>query len=136
MDGTALLEGVASITIAQMYSANLTLVDYITISLTATMASVGAASIPSAGLVTLVLVVTALGLPTKDIGILFSVEWILDRCRTTVNVLGDSIGAGIVAKLSEKDLEEADRAFQNSANSKSVGYTSSTELQQSPSQSL
>ena len=100
------------------------------------MASVGAASIPSAGLVTLVLVVTALGLPTKDIGILFSVEWILDRCRTTVNVLGDSIGAGIVAKLSQKDLAEADRAAQNSATSNSNEYTSSTELEQSPSNTL
>ena len=70
----------------------------------ATLASIGAASIPSAGLVTLILVVTALGLPTQDIGILFSVEWLLDRCRTVVNVLGDSVGAGLIHKLSEHDL--------------------------------
>jgi len=72
------------------------------------MASIGAAAIPSAGLVTLVLVVTALGLPTQDIGILFSVEWILDRCRTVVNVLGDSIGAGIINKLSQNDFAAVD----------------------------
>jgi len=103
MDGTALLEGVAAITISQIYSSNLQFSDYFTISLTATLASVGAASIPSAGLVTLVLVVSALGLPTTDIGILFSVEWVLDRCRTVVNVLGDSIGVGIVNHLSQQD---------------------------------
>ncbi|CAG5109670.1 Oidioi.mRNA.OKI2018_I69.chr2.g4184.t1.cds [Oikopleura dioica] len=104
MDGTALLEGVAAITISQIYSSNLQFSDYFTISLTATLASVGAASIPSAGLVTLVLVVSALGLPTTDIGILFSVEWVLDRCRTVVNVLGDSIGVGIINHLSRDDL--------------------------------
>jgi len=103
MDGTALLEGVAAITISQIYSSNLQFSDYFMISLTATLASVGAASIPSAGLVTLVLVVSALGLPTTDIGILFSVEWVLDRCRTVVNVLGDSIGVGIVNHLSHQN---------------------------------
>ena len=56
----------------------------------------GASTIPSSGLVTLVMIVSALGLPTENIGILFSVEWLLDRCRTTVNVLGDSVGAGIL----------------------------------------
>jgi len=72
------------------------------------MASIGAAAIPSSGLVTLVLVVTALGLPTQDIGILFSVEWFLDRCRTVVNVLSDSIGAGIINKLSQNDFAAVD----------------------------
>lgn len=109
MDGTALYEAVAAIFIAQMNGISLTAGQVITVSLTATLASVGAASIPSAGLVTMILVLTAVGLPTQDISLIVAVDWLLDRIRTTVNVLGDSFGAGIVDHLSRKELLEQDR---------------------------
>uniref|UniRef100_T1JB98 Amino acid transporter n=1 Tax=Strigamia maritima TaxID=126957 RepID=T1JB98_STRMM len=109
MDGTALYEAVASIFIAQMEGFNLEIGQLITVSLTATLASVGAASIPSAALVTMVLILTALGLPTHNITMLFAVDWLLDRLRTSLNVVGDGFGAGIVHHLTRKDLEKLDR---------------------------
>jgi solute carrier family 1 (glial high affinity glutamate transporter), member 2 len=109
MDGTALYEAVAAIFIAQMNGISLTAGEVITVSLTATLASVGAASVPSAGLVTMILVLTAVGLPTQDISLIVAVDWLLDRIRTTVNVLGDSFGAGIVDHLSKAELAEQDR---------------------------
>ncbi|XP_061606489.1 solute carrier family 1 member 9 isoform X4 [Phyllopteryx taeniolatus] len=79
-------------------------------SMTATLASVGAASIPSAGLVTMLLILTAVGLPTQDISLLIAVDWLLDRMRTSINVVGDSFGAGIVDHLSKAELQEIDAA--------------------------
>uniref|UniRef100_A0A3B3XIB4 Amino acid transporter n=1 Tax=Poecilia mexicana TaxID=48701 RepID=A0A3B3XIB4_9TELE len=108
MDGTALYEAVAAIFIAQMNGVNLDPGQIVTVSLTATLASVGAASIPSAGLVTMLLILTAVGLPTQDISLLVAVDWLLDRFRTSVNVVGDSYGAGIVYHLSKAELEELD----------------------------
>lgn len=109
MDGTALYEAVAAIFIAQMNGINLGPGQVITVSLTATLASVGAASVPSAGLVTMMLVLTAVGLPTSDISLIIAVDWLLDRIRTSINVLGDAFGAGIVYHLSKKELDEQDR---------------------------
>ncbi|XP_077452141.1 excitatory amino acid transporter 2-like isoform X2 [Stigmatopora argus] len=108
MDGTALYEAVAAIFIAQMNGVHLDPGQIVTVSLTATLASVGAASIPSAGLVTMLLILTAVGLPTQDISLLVAVDWLLDRFRTSVNVVGDSYGAGIVYHLSKAELEELD----------------------------
>ncbi|XP_067876123.1 excitatory amino acid transporter 2-like [Heterodontus francisci] len=108
MDGTALYEAVAAIFIAQMNGIILDPGQMITVSLTATLASVGAASIPSAGLVTMLLILTAVGLPTQDISLLIAVDWLLDRMRTSVNVVGDSFGAGIVHHLSELELAAID----------------------------
>ncbi|CAI5664651.1 excitatory amino acid transporter 2 isoform X2 [Oreochromis niloticus] len=108
MDGTALYEAVAAIFIAQMNGVNLDPGQIITVSLTATLASVGAASIPSAGLVTMLLILTAVGLPTQDISLLVAVDWLLDRFRTSVNVVGDSYGAGIVYHMSKAELDELD----------------------------
>ncbi|MCJ8738980.1 hypothetical protein PDJAM_G00041950 [Pangasius djambal] len=76
--------------------------------MTATLASVGAASIPSAGLVTMLLILTAVGLPTQDISLLVAVDWLLDRMRTSINVVGDSFGAGIVDFLSRAELSQID----------------------------
>lgn len=109
MDGTALYEAVAPIFIAQINNRHLTFIEYIIISLTATVASIGAASIPSAGLVTMVIVLQSVGLPVKDISLIFAVDFFLDRLRTTVNILGDSIGAGIVDHLCKKELEKMSR---------------------------
>ncbi|XP_074553440.1 solute carrier family 1 member 9 [Halichoeres trimaculatus] len=110
MDGTALYEAVAAIFIAQMNDITLDGGQIITVSMTATLASVGAASIPSAGLVTMLLILTAVGLPTQDISLLIAVDWLLDRMRTSINVVGDSFGAGIVAHLSKEELGALDAA--------------------------
>ncbi|XP_064628552.1 excitatory amino acid transporter-like isoform X2 [Lineus longissimus] len=109
MDGTALYEAIAAIFIAQMNGMNLDPGQIVTVSLTATLASIGAASIPSAGLVTMIMVLTSVGLPVEDITLIVAVDWLLDRIRTSVNVLGDSFGAGIVAHLSRAELEAQDR---------------------------
>ncbi|XP_013412720.1 excitatory amino acid transporter 1 [Lingula anatina] len=106
MDGTALYEAVAAIFIAQVNNIPLNIGQIITISITATAASIGAAGVPQAGLVTMAIVLTAVGLPLGDIQLIVAIDWFLDRFRTMVNVMGDSIGAGIVAHLSRKELEE------------------------------
>uniref|UniRef100_A0A672LHQ8 Amino acid transporter n=1 Tax=Sinocyclocheilus grahami TaxID=75366 RepID=A0A672LHQ8_SINGR len=108
MDGTALYEAVAAIFIAQMNDIALDGGQIVTVSMTATLASVGAASIPSAGLVTMLLILTAVGLPTQDISLLIAVDWLLDRMRTSINVVGDSFGAGIVDHLSRAELAMID----------------------------
>ena len=88
-DGTALYEAMSALFIAQMLGLDLTLTQQAIIVLTSVIASVGAAGIPEAGIVTMTLVLTAVNLPTQYIPILLTVDWFLDRCRTTVNVLGD-----------------------------------------------
>jgi DAACS family dicarboxylate/amino acid:cation (Na+ or H+) symporter len=88
-DGTALYEAMAALFVAQMLGVELTLGQQTTVVLTSVIASVGAAGIPEAGLVTMTLVFTAVKLPTDYIALLLTVDWFLDRCRTTINVLGD-----------------------------------------------
>uniref|UniRef100_A0A671K6R3 Amino acid transporter n=1 Tax=Sinocyclocheilus anshuiensis TaxID=1608454 RepID=A0A671K6R3_9TELE len=106
MDGTALYEAVAAIFIAQVNEYELDFGQLVTISITATAASIGAAGIPQAGLVTMVIVLTSVGLPPDDISLIVAIDWILDRFRTMINVLGDALAAGIMAHLCRKDFQK------------------------------
>lgn len=106
MDGTALYEAVAAIFIAQVYGVPLPLSAQIIIVLTATLASIGAAGIPEAGLVTMVIVLRAVDLPVEGIGLLLAVDWLLDRFRTTVNVWGDAIGSGIIETFENRATQK------------------------------
>ncbi|MCX4190982.1 dicarboxylate/amino acid:cation symporter [Methylophaga sp. OBS1] len=99
MDGTALYEAAAVMFIAQAYGIELTLMQQGLVFITATLAAIGAAGIPEAGLVTMVIVLTAVGLPLEGIALLLAVDWFLDRFRTTVNIWGDSVGAAVIARL-------------------------------------
>ncbi len=99
MDGTALYEAVAAVFIAQAWGIELGAVQTFIVFVTATLASIGAAGIPEAGTVTMVLVLKAVGLPIEGIGLILSIDWVLDRCRTAVNVWGDAVGAAVVERL-------------------------------------
>lgn len=98
MDGTAIYEAVAAIFIAQLYGFDLSFAQQIIIFLTATLAAIGAAGIHEAGLVTMVIVLKAVHLPIEGIGLILTIDWLLDRFRTTVNVWGDSVGAAIIER--------------------------------------
>ena len=98
MDGTALYEAAAAIFIAQAIGMDLSLLQQLVIAVTATLAAIGAAGIPEAGLVTLVIVLNAVGLPIEYIGLILSVDWFLDRFRTATNAFGDAVGSAVVEK--------------------------------------
>ena len=97
MDGTAIMQGVAVIFISNAYGITLSPTDFLTVILTATIASVGTAGIPSVGLVTLSMVLESVGLPVEGIAIIMGIDRILDMARTTVNLSGDAVGTIIVA---------------------------------------
>ena len=100
MNGTALYEAVAALFIAQTHDVPLTFGRTVVVAATSTIAAVGAASVPSAGLVTMLIVLQAAGLEgyAGDVGALFALDWALDRCRTAVNVAGDLMAAKAVAE--------------------------------------
>lgn len=97
MDGTAIMQGVAVVFIANAYGIDLSLNDFLTVILTATIASVGTAGIPSVGLVTLSMVLTSVGLPVEGIAMIMGIDRILDMARTAINITGDAAGTVIVA---------------------------------------
>jgi proton glutamate symport protein len=101
MDGTALYEAVAVLFIAQVYGLDLSLAQQAVVAITALLASVGAAGIPHAGMVMMVVVLNAVGLPTSAVALILAVDRILDMCRTTVNVWSDSIAAAVVDKATD-----------------------------------
>ncbi|MCW9001038.1 MAG: dicarboxylate/amino acid:cation symporter [Kangiellaceae bacterium] len=119
MDGTAILQGIATVFVAQQYGIDLTFGQYLTVILTATMASIGAAGVPSAGIVLLVGVLGSVGLPTESIAMILGIDRILDMVRTVVNVTGDATVATIVSKwegnFSDKTFNDPDAGLQYEA---------------------
>ena len=96
MDGTSIMQGVAVVFIAQAFGIELTLANLATVVLTATIASIGTAGVPSVGLVTLAMVLTSVGLPTEGIALIMGIDRILDMLRTAVNITGDAVCTTIV----------------------------------------
>ena len=105
MDGTALYQGVAALFVAQAFGVDLGTGDYVTIILTSTLASIGSAGVPGAGLIMLSLVLTSVGLPLEGLAVIAGIDRILDMARTTVNVTGDLMVSVLIAK-SEGELDE------------------------------
>ena len=106
MDGTAIMQGVATVFIAQVYGVDLTVTALITVILTATLASIGTAAVPGVGLITLAMVLEQAGLPVEGIALIIGVDRMLDMVRTAVNCTGDATVSVIVAK-SEKQFDES-----------------------------
>ena len=104
MDGTAIMQGVATVFIAQFYGIDLGLTALLTVVLTATLASIGTAAVPGVGLITLTLVLDQVGLPVEGIALIIGVDRLLDMLRTAVNVTGDATVATVVAS-SENQLD-------------------------------
>ena len=98
MDGTALYQGVAALFIAQIYGMDLSFVEQGTVVVSATLASVGAAGVPGAGMITLTMVLTAVGVPTEGIALVLGVDRLLDMFRTSVNVVGDATASVVIAR--------------------------------------
>lgn len=109
-DGTALYEAMSALYISQVLGQHLNLIQQLTVVLTSIFASVGAAGIPNAGLVTMTLVFTSVGLPTEYIAILITVDWFLDRCRTAINVMGDMTVSALLDGKKRKAKEQEDLA--------------------------
>jgi len=105
MDGTAIMQGVATVFIAQVFNVDLTLSDYLMVILTATLASIGTAGVPGVGLIMLAMVLDQVGLPVEGIGLIIGVDRILDMTRTAVNVTGDTMVTIIIGKT-ENQLDE------------------------------
>ncbi|MBU2222837.1 MAG: dicarboxylate/amino acid:cation symporter, partial [Gammaproteobacteria bacterium] len=104
MDGTAIMQGVATVFIAQVYNIDLTISDYMLVVLTATLASIGTAGVPGVGLVMLAMVLQQVGLPVEGIALIIGVDRLLDMTRTAVNVTGDAMVSCLVGK-SEKCMD-------------------------------
>jgi len=98
MDGTAIMQGVATVFIANVYNIDLSMADYLAVILTATLASIGTAGVPGVGLIMLAMVLNQVGLPVEGIALIIGVDRLLDMMRTAVNVTGDAAGTVIIAK--------------------------------------
>lgn len=105
MDGTAIMQGVATVFIAQVFGVDLGMSDYLMVILTATLASIGTAGVPGVGLVMLSMVLTQVGLPVEGIALIIGVDRILDMSRTVINITGDAVCTLIVSK-SENEFDE------------------------------
>jgi Na+/H+-dicarboxylate symporter len=110
MDGTAIMQGVATVFIAQVYNIDLNFAQYLSVILTATLASIGTAGVPGVGIIMLAMVLQQVGLPVEGIALIIGVDRLLDMTRTAVNVTGDCVVSCIVAK-SEGEFDQS--AFDN-----------------------
>ncbi|KAM8809286.1 neutral amino acid transporter A [Eudromia elegans] len=129
MDGAAIFQCMAAVFIAQLNNVDLNAGQIFTILVTATASSVGAAGIPAGGVLTIAIILEAIGLPTNDLSLILAVDWIVDRTTTVVNVEGDALGAGILHYLNEKAKKEKEQELKEVnveavPNSKSEGETS------------
>ena len=106
MDGTAIMQGIATVFIAQAYGLELSMIQYVSVVATATLASIGTAGVPGVGLITLAMVLQQVGLPVEGIGLIIGVDRLLDMLRTVVNISGDGMVTTVVAS-SEKRLNRA-----------------------------
>jgi Na+/H+-dicarboxylate symporter len=109
MDGTAIMQGVATVFIAQAFNVEITPVGYLMVILTATLASIGTAGVPGVGLIMLAMVLQQVGLPVEGIGLIIGVDRLLDMTRTAVNVTGDMVVSTIVARSEGKFDEDVFR---------------------------
>lgn len=110
MDGTAIMQGVATVFIANVYGIDLSITDFLTVILTATLASIGTAGVPGVGLIMLALVLAQAGLPVEGISLIIGVDRLLDMMRTAVNVTGDCVITSVIARK-EKAID--DKVFQD-----------------------
>uniref|UniRef100_A0A5F5PWR3 Amino acid transporter n=2 Tax=Equus TaxID=9789 RepID=A0A5F5PWR3_HORSE len=106
MDGAAIFQCVAAVFIAQLNNIELKAGQIFTILVTATASSVGAAGVPAGGVLTIAIILEAIGLPTHDLSLILAVDWIVDRTTTVVNVEGDALGAGILHHLNQKAMKK------------------------------
>ena len=111
MDGTAIMQGVATVFIAQLYNIHLTTNDYFMVVLTAVLASIGTAGVPGVGTIMLSMVLSQVGLPLEGIGMILAVDRIVDMGRTTVNITGDLVCSVIIDRI-EKRAENAEEKVQ------------------------
>ncbi len=108
MDGTALYQGIAALFIAQIYTMDLSVADQLSIVVSATLASVGAAGVPGAGMITLAMVLTAVGVPLEGLALVLGVDRLLDMFRTATNVTGDATATVVMARLEGDTLQLLD----------------------------
>jgi len=106
MDGTAIMQGVATVFIAQVYGIDLNFSAFLTVILTATLASIGTAGVPGVGMIMLSMVLQSVGLPVEGIALIMGIDRIIDMSRTAVNITGDAVCTLIVAKAEGEFNEE------------------------------
>uniref|UniRef100_A0A8D3D7K9 Amino acid transporter n=1 Tax=Scophthalmus maximus TaxID=52904 RepID=A0A8D3D7K9_SCOMX len=106
MDGAAIFQCIAAVFIAQLNNFELNAGQIFTILVTATASSVGAAGIPAGGIITIAIILEAIGLPTNDLSLMLAVDWIVDRTTTVVNVEGDALGAGILHHINQMEMKK------------------------------
>lgn len=105
MDGTAVMQGIATIFIAQIYGKDLTMAHYISIILTATLASIGTAGVPGVGVIMLGMVLVQVGLPLEGIGLVMGIDRFVDMFRTMINITGDAVCTLVIAKTEGEQLK-------------------------------
>ncbi|XP_071352360.1 neutral amino acid transporter B(0) [Trachinotus anak] len=130
MDGAALFQCVAAVFIAQLNETSLNFIQVITILVTATASSVGAAGIPAGGVLTLAIILEAVGLPTNDISLILAVDWLVDRTCTVLNVEGDAFGAGLLQYFVDRTSKQ--EAGAELSEVRLDGYPSAAEPEHSP----